>query len=74
MPRCYAEPKNKCTNSRSRSHVAGLLVLVDVPDDVVWQAVHAVARAAGHLGEALRLGLVLERVRGEVDAWVYVLA
>ena len=48
--------------------ITGLLVRVDVPDDVVGQAVHAVAGAFGHLREALRLGLVFEGVAGEVDA------
>jgi hypothetical protein len=50
------------------SHVARLLVFVNVPDNIVGQAVHAVARAACHLGEALRLGLVLEGVARKVYA------
>jgi hypothetical protein len=55
--------------NRPASHVAGLLVLIDVPHDVIGQPVHAVAGAPRHLGEALRLGLVFERVAWEVYAW-----
>lgn len=51
------------------SEVAGLLVGVDMPNDVVGQANDLVASALGHLGETLGFGLVLERVRGEVDAF-----
>lgn len=42
---------------------------VDVPDDVIGQADHLVARSLGHFGEALGLGLVFERVTREVDTW-----
>lgn len=48
--------------------VAGLLVSVSVPYDVIGQAVHFLACALGHLGEAFCLGLVLEGVRGEINA------
>lgn len=50
------------------SQVAGLLVGVNVPNNVVGQANDLVAGTLGHLGEALGFGLVLESVRGEVDA------
>lgn len=49
--------------------VAGLLLGVNVPDHIVGETVDAVAGALGHLGEALGLGLVLESIAGEVDAW-----
>ena len=61
----------RATLSRRRpavSGIAGLLVRIDVPDDVVGQSVDAVAGPLGHFGEALGLGLVLECVGGEVDA------
>jgi len=48
--------------------VTALLIGVDVPDDVVGQAVDAVPGALGHLGEAFCLGLVLEGVAREVDS------
>lgn len=48
--------------------IARLLVSVDMPDDVIRQTVDAVPGPLCHLGEALRLGLVLECVGGEVDA------
>lgn len=55
-----AEVKDLC--------VSWLLVRVDVPDDVVGQAVNSVAGSLGHLGETFCLGLVLEGVAWEVDA------
>lgn len=39
-----------------------------MPDDVIWQAKHAVSCALCHFREAFGLGLVLECVAGEVDA------
>ena len=39
-----------------------------MPDDIVGQPVDAVAGALCHFGKTLRLGLVLKRVAGEVDA------
>ena len=60
----------RATLSRRRpavSGIAGLLVRIDVPDDVVGQSVDAVAGPLGHFGEALGLGLVLECVGREVD-------
>lgn len=56
------------TRTESTSGVARLLIRVNVPDDIVGQSEHAVARALRHLGEAFCLGLVLECVGGEVDA------
>ena len=50
------------------SGIARLLLGVDVPDDVVRQSHDLVPGSLGHLGEALRLGLVLEGIAGEVDA------
>jgi hypothetical protein len=48
--------------------VARLLVGVSVPNNVVGQAEHLLACTSGHLCEAFRLGLVLEGVRGEINA------
>lgn len=50
------------------SKVARLLVCINVPDHVVGQSDHLVSSALGHTSEAFCLGLVLERVSGEVDA------
>lgn len=62
--------KIKRRRRRSKKEVlARFLVRVDVPDDVVGEADDFVFCALGHLGEALCLGLVLECVAGEVDAW-----
>lgn len=47
--------------------VSRLLFGVDMPYDVVGKANHFVSCSLGHLGEALRFGLVLERVTREVD-------
>jgi hypothetical protein len=52
---------------RSRS-ITLLLGRIDMPDHVVWQSIHTIASALGHLCEALSLSLVLESVTGEVDA------
>ena len=49
--------------------VSGLLLGINVPDHVVGQTVHPIAGSLGHLGEALSLGLVLESIAWEVDAW-----
>lgn len=49
--------------------VATLLLGVDVPDDVVGKTNDLVAGALGHLGETFGLGLVLESVAREVDAY-----
>jgi hypothetical protein len=54
--------------SASALSVAGLLVGVSVPYDVIGQAVHFFACALGHLCEAFCLGLVLEGVGGEINA------
>jgi hypothetical protein len=51
-----------------RSSIARFLVGVSVPYDVIRQAVDFFARAPGHFGETFCLGLVLESVRGEVNA------
>lgn len=48
--------------------VAGFLVCVFVPDNVVRETIHLVACTFGHLGEAFSLGLVFEGVGREVDA------
>lgn len=50
--------------------VAGLLLRVNVPDHVVGQAIHLVASALRHLCKTFGFGLVLKRVRGEVDACI----
>lgn len=41
-----------------------------MPDDVVREAVYFVTGSLGHLREAFGLGLVLERIAGEIDAWM----
>ena len=46
-----------------------LLGGVNVPDNVAGQADDLVSGPLGHPREALGLGLVLEGVAGEVDAW-----
>ena len=38
-----------------------------MPDNIIRQAVHAVARSSRHLGEAFCFRLVFEGVAGEVD-------
>lgn len=40
-----------------------------MPDDVVGQTNDLVASSLGHLSEAFCLGLVLESVAWEIDAW-----
>jgi len=49
--------------------VSRLLIRVDMPHDVVGQAVDAVPGPLGHLGKAFGLGLVFERITGEIDAY-----
>jgi hypothetical protein len=49
--------------------VAGLLVGVNMPDDVVRETNDFVSGALGHLCETFCLGLVLEGVAREVDAY-----
>lgn len=65
FPRRGRSPTGKTPNLG----VSGLLIRVNMPYDVVRQAVYAVACRLGHLGEAFGFGLVLEWVAWEVDAW-----
>lgn len=60
--------KKALPQSSAALSVAGLLVGVSVPYDVVGQAKHLLACTLGHLCEAFCLGLVFEGVRGEIDA------
>lgn len=48
--------------------IPGLLICVNMPDDIVWQAVYSVTGTFRHLGKAFCFGLVLESVAREVDA------
>ena len=50
-----------------------LLLGIDMPDDIVGQAVDAVAGPLGHFREPFRLRLVLECVAGEIDAYTNLL-
>lgn len=50
------------------SCVSRLLFGINVPDNVVWQTIDAIAGALGHLGKAFSLGLVLECIAREIDA------
>ena len=52
----------------SRSSVPRLLFSIDMPDNVVRQAIDAVTSALSHFGKALCFGLVFKGVAGEVDA------
>jgi len=49
-------------------HVAALLLGVDMPHNIVWQAVDTISSSLGHLGEPFGLCLVLKCVAWEVDA------
>jgi hypothetical protein len=49
-------------------HITLWLFGIDVPDNIVWQTIDAVASPLGHLGKALGLGLVFKGVAGKVDA------
>ncbi len=49
--------------------VTGFLFCVDMPDDVVGETDHFVACSFSHLGESFCLGLILERIAWEVDAY-----
>lgn len=49
--------------------VSGLLVRINVPHNVVRETNDLLSSTLGHLCESLSLGLVLESVRREVDAW-----
>lgn len=59
-----------CSLSRliSSLRVPWLLLGVNVPDDVVWQADDLITGSLGHLCKTLGLCLVLECVAWEVDA------
>ena len=54
---------------RFASAIPGLLIGIDVPDDVIRETDDLIPGSLGHLGKALCLGLVLERVAGEVDTF-----
>lgn len=53
----------------TRLCITGLLLGVDVPDNIVGQTKDFVSRPLGHFGETFGLGLVLEGVTREVDAY-----
>jgi hypothetical protein len=48
--------------------ISGFLFRVDMPDNIIWQPVNAVASSFGHFGESFGLGLVLEGIARKVDA------
>lgn len=49
--------------------VSGFFIGVNMPYDIVREAVHLVASSLGHLRKSFGLGLVLEGIAREVDAW-----
>lgn len=38
-----------------------------MPDDIIRQSIDPIPRSLRHLRKALRLSLILERIRGEID-------
>jgi hypothetical protein len=48
--------------------IARFLVSINVPDDIIGQAINTITSALGHLGKAFSLGLILKGVAREVDA------
>jgi len=60
--------RESTSQSSAALSVAGLLVGVSVPYDVIGQTEYLFACTLGHLCEAFCLGLVLEGVRGEINA------
>ena len=55
-------------NPQDFSCISRFLLGIDVPDNVVWKTVNAVASSFGHFSEAFGFRLVFEGVAGEVDA------
>lgn len=60
---CFLGAANLCLS------ITRFLLSVNVPHNIIRQTVHAVTSSLGHFREALRLGLVLEGVAGEVDTF-----
>jgi hypothetical protein len=48
--------------------IAGFLVCIDVPDDVIRETYNLVASSLGHFGKAFSLRLILKCVCWEIDS------
>lgn len=49
--------------------VSALLGRVNVPDNIVGETIDSVACSLGHFGKSFGLGLILEGISREVDAY-----
>jgi hypothetical protein len=59
----------KIMQGGSALRIAGLLLGINMPNDVIRKTYHLISCAFGHLGKTLGLGLILEGVAREVDTW-----
>lgn len=62
-------PRHKQEKEVLQLRITGLLLGVDMPDNVIRQAVNTISRPLCHLRKSFRLGLVFKGVAGEIDAW-----
>jgi len=51
--------------------IPALFLCINMPDDVIWQAIDTVAGPLGHFGKSLCLCLVLKGVAGKVDSYSF---
>jgi hypothetical protein len=56
------------SRSFRRSHIPRPLLGIHMPDHIIRQPIHAIPCTLRHLCKTLRLGLILKRIRGEIDA------
>jgi hypothetical protein len=50
--------------------ITGLLVGIDMPNNVIWQTNYFISRPLSHLRESFRLSLILKCVAWEVDSCI----
>ena len=68
----YRRPGNKSSYYQLRNitlsslQIALLLLSIDMPNDIIWQADDLIPSPVGHGCKALSIGLVLEGVGGEI--------
>ena len=64
----FSRRRRKPKRRKGNLSITGLLVGINVPNDVIRQTVYAVSRSLCHFRESFRLGLILKGVAGKVDA------
>ncbi len=51
----------------THSRIPGLLIRINMPNDIVRQTIHTITGSLGHLGKSLRFRLIFKRVARKID-------